>query len=186
MRLLSSVFPPASTLRGAFCLAFAISLIGCATKNPQIDQSAASKPAQTTDQASAGGVQTSKERRLFGIFSPYRLDVQQGNFISREMVAQIKPGMTPDQVRFVLGTPLLTDIFHADRWDYVFRFEKGNGNVLRSHVAVHFKDNRVARVDGGDLPSEQDYLALIAGRAPLPQAAAPTPAAPAAVAPAAK
>ena len=52
--------------------------------------------------------------------TPYRIDIQQGNFVSQEMVAQLKPGMSKDQVRFVLGTPLLADIFHGDRWDYVY------------------------------------------------------------------
>ena len=52
------------------------------------------------------------------MFSPYRPDIQQGNFVSQEMLAQLKVGQTREQVLFILGTPLLTDIFHADRWDY--------------------------------------------------------------------
>ncbi len=167
MRLLSPIFVSASALKHAFCLAAALSLMACAAKNPRLEAPAA---AGTTANQASSGVQTSKQRRLFGIFSPYRIDVQQGNFISQEMVNQLKPGMTEDQVRFVLGTPLLTDIFHADRWDYVFRLEKGNGDVFRSHVIVHFKDKRMDRVDGGDLPSEQDYLALIAGTKATPKA----------------
>ena len=59
--------------------------------------------------------------------TPYRMVIQQGNFISQEMVSQLKPGMTREQVRFILGTPLVTDIFHADRWDYVFFRELPNG-----------------------------------------------------------
>ena len=59
--------------------------------------------------------------------TPYRMVIQQGNFISQEMVEQLKPGMTKEQVRFVLGTPLVTDIFHADRWDYVFYRESADG-----------------------------------------------------------
>lgn len=82
------------------------------------------------------------------------------------MVAQLKEGMTPEQVRFVLGTPQLTDIFHTDRWDYVFRLAKGNGEITTSRVIVFFKDNRLARFEGGDLPTEQDYLARIAGAIP--------------------
>lgn len=111
-------------------------------------------------------------QRIFRFLSPYRIDVQQGNFISREMVAQLKEGMrnkegvTPEQVRFVLGTPLLTDIFHANRWDYAFRLKKGNGEVISSRVTVFFKDNRLVNIEGGMLPTEQEYLALIAGAAP--------------------
>ncbi|TCS36813.1 outer membrane protein assembly factor BamE [Paucimonas lemoignei] len=109
-------------------------------------------------------MQTTRAKRLFGIFSPYRIDIQQGNFISQEQLDQLKLGMTPDQVRFVLGTPLLTDIFHANRWDYVFRLQKGNGEVISSRIAVHFEDNRLAKIDAGTLPSERDYLSLIAGK----------------------
>jgi len=111
-------------------------------------------------------------RRFLGIFSPYRIDIQQGNFVSREMVAQLKEGMqnkagvTREQVRFALGTPLLQDIFHADRWDYVFRLKKSNGEVISSRVTVYFKGDRLVRIEGGDLPTEKEYLALIAGSAP--------------------
>jgi outer membrane protein assembly factor BamE len=133
-------------------------------------------PAQTTPavaQAEADGVQTTHSRRFLGFFSPYRPDIQQGNFVSKEMVAQLKEGMTRDQVRFVLGTPLLVDVFHIDRWDYVFRMQKGDGEVTTSRVAVFFKDGRMVRVQGGgDLPTEQDYLARLAGNTPIPKAPA--------------
>ena len=88
------------------------------------------------------------------------------------MVAQLKEGMqrpegvTREQVKFVLGTPLLTDIFHADRWDYVFRLKKRTGEVLSSRVTVLFKDNRLADIEGDVLPTEEEYLAFIAGSKP--------------------
>jgi outer membrane protein assembly factor BamE len=69
-------------------------------------------------------------------------------------------------VRFLLGTPLIADIFHADRWDYVFRLKKGNGEVLTSHVTATFKDNQLATVDGTNLPTEKDYISLIANNSP--------------------
>ena len=78
------------------------------------------------------------------------------------MVSQLKVGMTPEQVRFLLGTPLLTDVFHANRWDYPFRLQKGNGEVTVSHVTVVFEEKRVARIEGADLPNEKDYLMRIA------------------------
>ncbi|MDF3036978.1 MAG: outer membrane protein assembly factor BamE, partial [Paucimonas sp.] len=124
------------------------------------------------------GVQTSKGKRFLGVFTPYRIDVQQGNFVSREMVAQLKEkmrspeGITQEQVLFVMGTPMVDDMFHKDRWDYPFRLKKSNGDVLTSHVSVFFKDGRLVNLEGGDLPTENDYLSLIAGKA------APTPAAP--------
>ena len=81
--------------------------------------------------------------------TPYRMVIQQGNFISQEMVAQLKPGMTKEQVRFVLGTPLVTDIFHADRWDYVYWREDGaSGKREQRKLAVFFKDDKLTRLDG--------------------------------------
>lgn len=83
------------------------------------------------------------------------------------MVEQLKEGMqrpegvTREQVRFVLGTPLLTSVFHDNRWDYVFRLQKRSGEVISSRVTVFFDNNRLARIDGGNLPTEQEYLALI-------------------------
>lgn len=165
-------------IAGTLCLLLAAVVAGCASKNPLMEEPAGpsarkTAPPQSTAAAtsptasatnSSTGVQTLKERRLFGFLSPYRIDIQQGNFVSREMVSQIKEGMTRDQVRFVLGTPLLTDLFHADRWDYPFRLEKGNAEVTTSRVTVFFKDNRLARFEGGDLPTEQDYLARLAGK----------------------
>ncbi|NTV09897.1 MAG: outer membrane protein assembly factor BamE [Zoogloea sp.] len=82
---------------------------------------------------------------------PYRIDVRQGNFVTEAMVSQVKPGMTKDQVRFALGTPLLNDVFHADRWDYVYRFQPGIGPVEQRHVTVLFADGVVQRLEG-DLP----------------------------------
>ncbi len=159
-----------------------IMLSGCSTLSaltPDSFKSTIAAPVQT----SSSGVQTLKERRFLGIFSPYRVDIQQGNFVSREMVAQVrenmksKEGMTPEQVRFVMGTPLVMDVFHQDRWDYVFRLEKNNGDIILSDVTVYFENNRLKRLEGGDLPNEKDYLALIAGTpaASAAPAAAPAP-----------
>lgn len=88
--------------------------------------------------------------------TPYRIDVRQGNFVSQEMVSQLKLGQTKDQVRFILGTPLLTDIFHADRWDYVYRFQPGHGKVTERHVTVYFKDGKLARVAGDVVASSHE------------------------------
>ena len=86
--------------------------------------------------------------------TPYRMVIQQGNFISQEMVAQLKPGMTKEQVRFVLGTPLVTDIFHADRWDYVFYRELASGKREQRNLSVVFEKDRLARVIGDLMPAE--------------------------------
>ena len=80
---------------------------------------------------------------------PYRIEIQQGNFISQEMVAQLKPGMSKEQVRLALGTPLLNDIFHADRWDYVFWRERaGGGKREQRKLTVFFEDGKLTRLDG--------------------------------------
>jgi outer membrane protein assembly factor BamE len=154
---------------GALCVLLAAALAGCASKNPLIDEPASvrrSEPAAQAQQASeqsGSDVQVTREKPFLGFLRPYRADIQQGNFVSREMVAQLKEGMTQDQVRFVLGTPLLTDVFHNNRWDYPFRMKKGNGEVTASRVTLTFVDNRLARIEGGDLPTEADYLSRIAG-----------------------
>lgn len=113
------------------------------------------------DSAEATGVQ-----KLLNIITPYRINIQQGNFVSQEMLARIQPGMTKEQVRFALGTPLLADIFHSARWDYLFRLQKPNGQVTNNRVIIYFEDNRVARVVNDPLPDETQYLEHIAGPAP--------------------
>jgi len=87
-------------------------------------------------------------------FTPYRMEIQQGNFVSQEMVSQLKLGMSKDQVRFVLGTPLITDSFHADRWDYVYRRQRANSSELEQRkVAVFFDDGKLKRIEGDVTPS---------------------------------
>jgi outer membrane protein assembly factor BamE len=86
--------------------------------------------------------------------TPYRMVIQQGNFISQEMVSQLKPGMTREQVRFILGTPLVADIFHADRWDYVFFRETADGKKEQRNLSVVFEKDKLARVLGDLLPSD--------------------------------
>lgn len=85
-----------------------------------------------------------------GGFSEYRIDIQQGNVVSQESVAQLRQGMTRDQVRFLLGTPLLQDVFHADRWDYVYRLDRRQASSIEeSRLTVFFDtDGRVVRWDG--------------------------------------
>lgn len=84
------------------------------------------------------------------IVTEYRIDVQQGNVLNQEMVAQLKPGQTREQVRFILGTPMLTDVFHAQRWDYVYRLQNGRTNQVETRrFSVFFdQDGRLERVAG--------------------------------------
>lgn len=80
--------------------------------------------------------------------SPYKLDIQQGNHITQEMLDKLKPGMTPSQVRFVLGTPLVVDPFHANRWEYVYRLEKDGKLQEQRRVTVLFENDRLRSVEG--------------------------------------
>lgn len=164
----------APLLAGLACVALTLS--GCAAwRNStapvaQVSTAPAALAADADKTAAAAnaGAQTTtatKLQKFLWVFSPYRPDVQQGNFISQEMLAQLKVGQTRDQVKFILGTPLLTDIFHAERWDYPFRLERGNGELTTSRVTVYFKDDKVVKFDGGNLPTEREYIARIAGPA---------------------
>jgi outer membrane protein assembly factor BamE len=84
---------------------------------------------------------------------PYKMEIQQGNLITQDMVSRLRPGMTMDQVRFILGTPLVADIFHADRWDYVYtRVPAGGGPMEQRRLAVFFNGGKLARLDGDVVP----------------------------------
>jgi len=86
--------------------------------------------------------------QIANYLSPYRIDVRQGNLVTQEMVAQLKPGLTREQVRFILGSPLVADMFHVDRWDYVYRYRPGRGETQQRNLAVFFQDNKLTRVSG--------------------------------------
>lgn len=110
---------------------------------------------------------------------PYRMEIQQGNFVSQEMVSQLKLGMSKDQVRFVLGTPLITDSFHAERWDYVFRRQRANSRELEQRkIAVFFEDGKLKRIEGDVMPASPADAAGVKAPAasPAPTAAANPPA----------
>ena len=99
---------------------------------------------------------------LFGVITPYRIDIVQGNVITREQAAAVRAGMARAQVRDVLGSPLLTDPFHVDRWDYVFTIRRQGSKPQERHVVAYFQGERLDRLDtGGDLPSEQEFVASI-------------------------
>ena len=89
-------------------------------------------------------------------FLEYRINVQQGNLIEQKQIAQLRPGMTRDQVRYVLGTPLLQDPFHADRWDYVYRFEDGQtGQITMRNIYMYFNASGLLERVGGDVSAGQ-------------------------------
>ena len=158
------------------CLFVMIS--ACATENPAITATPpapAAAQVKTSGEApvAAGSSTTATENlstktvapegfdKFLGIFTPYRVTIQQGNFVSKEMADQVKLGMTREQVRFLLGTALITDMFHADRWDYMFRLLKPDGELTTSRVTVFFEKSLVAKIERGELPDEKAYLKRI-------------------------
>lgn len=84
---------------------------------------------------------------------PYKMDIQQGNVVTSKMMLQLRPGMTKAQVRFIMGTPLLVDSFHANRWDYLYRMEKGGKLIEQRHVILDFVDDKLKGVRGDVIPA---------------------------------
>ncbi|RDH80823.1 MAG: outer membrane protein assembly factor BamE [endosymbiont of Galathealinum brachiosum] len=78
---------------------------------------------------------------------PHRIDIQQGNKVTPENFAKLKNGMSRNQVVFVLGSPLLKDPFHQDRWDYIFYLKPGNKDVKQSRLTLHFDGDTLIRID---------------------------------------
>lgn len=93
-------------------------------------------------------VACSSKQEITRYLTPYKIDVRQGNLVTQEMVAQLRPGLNRDQVRFILGTPLVADMFHSDRWDYVYRFQPGRGELQQRTLTVFFENNVLVRVAG--------------------------------------
>ena len=99
--------------------------------------------------------------RIAGLVTPYKIDIVQGNFVSKEQAAAVKPGMSRAQVRDILGTPLLTSIFHADRWDYVFTFKRQGLAPQARKVTVFFKGDALERMEADALPTEAEFVASL-------------------------
>jgi len=99
---------------------------------------------------------------LLSAMTPYKVEVVQGNVITQEQAALIKPGMNRAQVRDVLGSALLTDPFHGDRWDYVFTIRRQGAESQSRRIVVRFDGDAFKSIEtGGELPSERDFVASI-------------------------
>ncbi len=90
---------------------------------------------------------------------PYKMDIQQGNVVTSKMMLQLRPGMTRAQVRYVMGTPLIADSFHADRWDYLYRMMKDGHVVEQRRVILDFEDDKLKRVRGDVVAASTDASA---------------------------
>jgi outer membrane protein assembly factor BamE len=109
----------------------------------------------------ACGSFNSASTSMASLVSPYKMDVVQGNFVSKEQAAALKPGMSRNQVRDMLGTPLLVSMFHADRWDYVFTFKRKGAEPQARKVTVFFKGDLLERYEADELPTEAEFVASL-------------------------
>jgi len=85
----------------------------------------------------------------------HKIDVRQGNLVNQEMINQLRPGMNKRQVTFILGTPLLVDPFHKDRWDYFYNLKTGGKQTKQERITVFFADNKLVNLRGNFKPSNQ-------------------------------
>ena len=143
MPLLSSARPPLFLALMAWA---AVNLAGCASLDPS--------------------------DTILSVITPYKVEIVQGNVVTQEQVARIQIGMSRAQVRDILGSPLLADVFHADRWDYVFTIRRQGAEPQRRSIVAMFDGERLKSLDtGGELPAEVAFVASIdtnkpSGKAP--------------------
>jgi outer membrane protein assembly factor BamE len=104
---------------------------------------------------------TQRADSFLGIITPYKVEVVQGNVVTQEMAARLSNGLSREQVRNALGSPLLTDVFHADRWDYMFTIRRQGAQPQQRSVTIFFEADRVSKFEATDLPSERDFVASI-------------------------
>lgn len=102
--------------------------------------------------------QPPRESRLADLPFVYRMTVQQGNIVAEEMIDQLQLGMTKPQVQYVLGTPMLADMFHTNRWDYTYSIRRGHKPMEVKPLTVWFENDQLVRIDGRQ-PNPQRALA---------------------------
>lgn len=103
------------------------------------------------------------------LLSPYKMDIRQGNYVTPEMREKLRVGMTKAQVRYVLGTPMINDVFHGNRWDYVYRLERRGKVIEQQQLALYFAGDHLERAEEGGKP-----IHLAAMSVPIPMEAAQT------------
>jgi outer membrane protein assembly factor BamE len=100
--------------------------------------------------------------KVLGLVTPYRVEIVQGNVVTKEQLAAIKPGMPRAQVKDLLGSPLLTDLFHENRWDYVFTIRRQGAAPQNRHILLTFDGDKLTKIDApDDLPTEKEFIASI-------------------------
>jgi len=83
----------------------------------------------------------------------YRQNIQQGNIVTQEMINKLHPGMARRQVKYIMGTPILVDVFHQDRWDYFYSMKKGHEATVQERISLYFKDNKLTKIEGDFRPT---------------------------------
>ena len=141
-RLTAAPARPLSGFAVLSCLMLAIGLSGCSSFNTSSFSATSINPVNW--------------------ITPYRVDIIQGNFLSKEQVAVLKTGMTRAQVRDALGTPLVSSLFHQDRWDYVFTLKREGVEPQAFKYTVFFKGDQLERFEGDTMPSEAEFIATLA------------------------
>jgi len=109
---------------------------------------------------------------VLGMVSPHRIDIQQGNVVTQEQLARVKPGMNRLQVRDTMGSPLLTDAFHPDRWDYIFTLRQSGKPLQRRNVVLLFEGDVLKSIDAPELPTESEFIDSISRSGRIVAAAA--------------
>ncbi len=99
--------------------------------------------------------------KVANLFTPYRVELIQGNVVTREQLAILRPGFTRQQVKDILGTPLISSLFHADRWDYAFTIKRQGAQPQQRKLSVFFEKNVMTRIEADDMPSEAEFAAGI-------------------------
>ena len=111
-------------------------------------------------------------QRMAASITPYKVEVVQGNFVSKEQAEALKAGMSRQQVRDLLGTPLMASVFHGDRWDYVFTLRRKGVDAQTRRLTVFFKGDVLERFEGDEMPTEAEFVATLdakrkAGKVPV-------------------
>lgn len=116
--------------------------------------------------AACGSLDNASQRiaSVASAVTPYKVEVVQGNFVSREQVEALAPGMSRQQVRDILGTPLLTSVFHADRWEYVFTLKRKDVEIQTRRLTVFFEGDSLLRHEGDEMPSEAEFVATLSSK----------------------
>jgi outer membrane protein assembly factor BamE len=115
----------------------------------------------TVNSLTSGLNEPASLKGFIAFIAPYKPDVIQGNVVTTEQITQVKPGMTRAQVKEILGSPLITDPFHADRWDYVFTLRRQGFDDQQRAFAVLFDKDEVLKIDAPTLPTEDEFVASI-------------------------